>query len=240
MSAVVVFTKHDFTVGTGDGVSELVAIPALLQDRCCNSKISRAARRRIIAEQICHLGPAKSKNPTVLCHRNRSNRCEMRFAERTKTLVVVKREQAPRAISGEHRRARQEAALEVECLDLSGCSPGLRSAGWTAASPDHQADCYVGRRAGRYDLTRRHRHRPVFGSGSTLIACEKTGRRCRAIELDPLYVEVILRRYQAVAGQAAVLENTGETFVELAARRQSEAAHRAHAESNEDARVSAS
>jgi DNA modification methylase len=52
---------------------------------------------------------------------------------------------------------------------------------------------------------------PFLGSGSTLIACEKTGRHCRGLELDPLYVEVILRRYEAVTGQAAVLESTGET-----------------------------
>jgi DNA modification methylase len=68
---------------------------------------------------------------------------------------------------------------------------------------------------------------PFLGSGSTLIACEKTGRRCRGVELDPLYVEVVLRRYQAVTGQATVLEATGETYAELAARRQFGAEHRA-------------
>ena len=59
---------------------------------------------------------------------------------------------------------------------------------------------------------------PFLGSGSTLIACEKTGRHCRGVELDPHYVEVILRRYEAVAKQPAILENTGETFAELALR----------------------
>jgi DNA modification methylase len=39
---------------------------------------------------------------------------------------------------------------------------------------------------------------PFLGSGSTLIACEKTGRRCRGVEVDPLYVEVVLRRYEAM------------------------------------------
>jgi DNA modification methylase len=68
---------------------------------------------------------------------------------------------------------------------------------------------------------------PFLGSGSTLIACEKTGRRCRGVELDPLYVEVVLRRYEAVTGQAAVLESTAETYAQLAARRQFEAEHRA-------------
>jgi DNA modification methylase len=64
---------------------------------------------------------------------------------------------------------------------------------------------------------------PFLGSGSTLIACEKTGRRCRGLELDPRYVEVILRRYEAVAKRPAILENTGEPYVDLATRRQREA-----------------
>jgi DNA modification methylase len=81
---------------------------------------------------------------------------------------------------------------------------------------------------------------PFLGSGSTLIACEKTGRRCRGVELDPRYVEVILRRYEAVTGQPAVLESTGETFAELAVRRRCEAEHRPHLDSDEGARVSAS
>jgi DNA modification methylase len=41
------------------------------------------------------------------------------------------------------------------------------------------------------------------GSGSTLIACEKTGRRCRMMELDPKYVDVILARWEAATGQKA-------------------------------------
>jgi DNA modification methylase len=59
---------------------------------------------------------------------------------------------------------------------------------------------------------------PFLGSGSTLIAADKTGRICRGAELDPLYVDVIVRRYEAMAGTAAVLVDTGETFDALAAR----------------------
>jgi DNA modification methylase len=65
---------------------------------------------------------------------------------------------------------------------------------------------------------------PFLGSGSTLIAADKTGRLCRGVELDPLYVDVIIRRYEAVSGQAAVLVETGESFIELEARRAAEAA----------------
>jgi DNA modification methylase len=46
---------------------------------------------------------------------------------------------------------------------------------------------------------------PFLGSGSTLIAAEATGRVCRGVELDPLYVDVIVKRYEAVTGKAAVL-----------------------------------
>jgi hypothetical protein len=57
-----------------------------------------------------------------------------------------------------------------------------------------------------------------------LIAAEKTGRVCHGVELDPLYVDVIVRRYEAATGDAATLIETGETFQALSARRSSEAA----------------
>ncbi len=64
---------------------------------------------------------------------------------------------------------------------------------------------------------------PFLGSGSTLIAADKTGRVCRGLEFDPLYVDVIVRRYEGASGQAAVLAETGESFRELSARREREA-----------------
>ena len=55
--------------------------------------------------------------------------------------------------------------------------------------------------------------------GRLLIAADKTGRLCRGVELDPLYVDVIVRRYQVATGNPAVLIETGEAFELLAARR---------------------
>jgi DNA modification methylase len=63
---------------------------------------------------------------------------------------------------------------------------------------------------------------PFLGSGSTLIAAEKTGRVCRGVELDPLYVDVIVRRYEMITGKQAALAGTGETFKDLFARRERE------------------
>ena len=51
------------------------------------------------------------------------------------------------------------------------------------------------------------------GSGTTLIAAEHCGRTGRLLELDPLYCDVILRRYHAAFGQMPVLAETGEAFV---------------------------
>ncbi|MBR0703681.1 ParB N-terminal domain-containing protein [Bradyrhizobium diazoefficiens] len=61
---------------------------------------------------------------------------------------------------------------------------------------------------------------PFLGSGTTLIAAERTGRIGYGIEIDPRYCDVTLRRLQAVCGLAAVLEATGEPFEAVAARRQ--------------------
>jgi DNA modification methylase len=60
---------------------------------------------------------------------------------------------------------------------------------------------------------------PFGGSGSTLIACEKTGRQARLVELDPKYVDVVIQRWQRYSNGDAVLEGDGRAFSQLAGER---------------------
>ena len=53
---------------------------------------------------------------------------------------------------------------------------------------------------------------PFLGSGSTLIAADKIGRVSRDVDLDSLYVDVMMRRYAAATGNPAVLIETSEAF----------------------------
>ena len=57
------------------------------------------------------------------------------------------------------------------------------------------------------------------GSGSTLIAAEKTGRQARLVELDSAYCDVIVQRWQRFTGRAAGLAGEDRTYDELAASR---------------------
>jgi len=60
---------------------------------------------------------------------------------------------------------------------------------------------------------------PFGGSGSTLIAAEKTGRKARLIEFDPIYCDVIVRRFEQLTGKQAKLEFNGESFELIAESR---------------------
>src|SRR3954471_1166989 len=62
-------------------------------------------------------------------------------------------------------------------------------------------------------------YEPFLGSGTTLIAAETTSRICFAIELDPLYVDVGIRRWQAFTGEQATLLADGRTFDAVAVER---------------------
>ena len=63
---------------------------------------------------------------------------------------------------------------------------------------------------------------PFCGSGTILIAAERTGRKARALEIDPSYVDVAIRRWEELTGKSATL-STGETFEQITERRTVEA-----------------
>jgi DNA modification methylase len=56
---------------------------------------------------------------------------------------------------------------------------------------------------------------PFLGSGTTVIAAERTGRTCYGIEIEPHYVDTIVRRWQVFSGQGAIHEASGRTFDEI-------------------------
>jgi DNA modification methylase len=58
-----------------------------------------------------------------------------------------------------------------------------------------------------------------LGVGSTLIAAQNTKRVCYGVVRDPLHVDVVIRRHEALTGTAAVLAESGETFEQVATRR---------------------
>lgn len=62
-------------------------------------------------------------------------------------------------------------------------------------------------------------YEPFSGSGTTIIAAEMAGRSCHAVELNPAYVDVAVKRWQDFTGQAATLEGDGRSFADLQAER---------------------
>ena len=67
---------------------------------------------------------------------------------------------------------------------------------------------------------------PFMGSGTTLLAAERVGRKAFGMEIDPLYVDVAIRRWQDFTKRDAILTSTGQTFNEVAARRSSQTSRR--------------
>jgi DNA modification methylase len=60
---------------------------------------------------------------------------------------------------------------------------------------------------------------PFVGSGSTIIAAETTGRIAYAIDIDPIYIDTAITRWQRFTGRTALLSATGDTFLEVAQSR---------------------
>lgn len=72
---------------------------------------------------------------------------------------------------------------------------------------------------------------PFLGSGTAVIAAERTGRRCYGLEIDPAYVDTIIRRWQAFTGDDAHLADTNLTFNHIEAK-----GGRAHADAKKTRR----
>ena len=85
---------------------------------------------------------------------------------------------------------------------------GSENPGHPTPKPVELVEYCLGNSSGRGDVVLE----PFGGSGSTLIACEKTGRQARLMELDPRYCDVIVKRWQQFTGKTAKLEATGEPF----------------------------
>jgi DNA modification methylase len=60
---------------------------------------------------------------------------------------------------------------------------------------------------------------PFLGSGTTILAAERTGRRCYGIEIDPIYVDTAIQRWERMTGRQARNE-TGQTFANLKSHRE--------------------
>ena len=59
---------------------------------------------------------------------------------------------------------------------------------------------------------------PFLGSGTTIIAAERCGRVCYGMELDPAYVDIIIRRWQIHTGESAIHAESGKSFTVLSAK----------------------
>ena len=63
---------------------------------------------------------------------------------------------------------------------------------------------------------------PFSGSGSQIIAAERSGRHCRAMEISPPFVDVAIKRWEKATGQEATLDGDGRTFAEIADEREND------------------
>ena len=57
-----------------------------------------------------------------------------------------------------------------------------------------------------------------LGSGTTLLAAERTGRRCFGVEIEPKYVDLTIRRWEKLTGSQAIRESDGRSYAELVAQ----------------------
>jgi adenine specific DNA methylase Mod len=80
-------------------------------------------------------------------------------------------------------------------------------------------------------------YEPFCGSGTTIIAATQTNRVCYAVELDPVYVDIAVRRWQAFTGHKALLSGRGLSFEEMDAERKHHGKKRTKASPDKPARA---
>jgi DNA modification methylase len=207
---------REFAMGCGE-MSEtefttfLGAVFALLAENTVDGSI----------HQICmdwrHIGEMLGAGRTVyselknLCVWNKTNAGMGSFYRSKHELVFVWKAGAAAHINnfelGQHGRHRSNVwdyagvnTMRTGRLDELAMHPTVKP---TALVADAIKDCS---RRGGLVLD------PFCGSGTILIAAERTGRKARALEIDPNYVDVAVRRWQAYTGKSAILAGSGETF----------------------------
>jgi len=99
-----------------------------------------------------------------------------------------------------------------KCLEFPREKEGYHPTMKPVAMLENQINIGSNKRSNVFDL--------FGGSGSTVIACEKTNRNCFMMELDEKYCDVIINRWQDFTGKQATLESTGETYQELKGKRE--------------------
>ena len=107
---------------------------------------------------------------------------------------------------------------------------GQREAGWEHAT-QKPVECMR-----RPIINNSHAGQPIYdpflGSGTSVIAAERTGRVCYGLELNPAYVDVVVRRWQLFTGRAARHQASGQSFDEHAAQQNDAQSGTGHGETS--------
>jgi len=107
----------------------------------------------------------------------------------------------------------QSTVWDVQTINMSGANPDDAQTNHGTQKPVEIMARPIRNHGGKDDDV----YEPFSGSGTTIIAAEQLGRKCYAIEIEPRYVDVGVRRWQKLTGKAATLN--GKTFAEVAAER---------------------
>lgn len=140
------------------------------------------------------------------------------FGERNKTTVIEHKGESVRIMADGSVQidvGGQVVVIEGEGLTMRSLDSSVIRADKPAKNADHPTMKPVDLIVGMLENSSRPADTVLDlfgGSGSTLIACEKMGRRARLMELDPRFCDVIVNRWQQFTGKTAVLEADGRTF----------------------------